>query len=197
LTPNLHAANTLRNENGVFNKVSFFIAMRNRRATASYLYPQTIINECSEFLIVSRSGGQNEYLSISTAGACTGKEVEAPTELKPGFVIYATLVSQDLNCGEIFVVERDRPKGLEPEGRHLGGDGYVLLCQSDSDVSLKGAVRLRPGAETRPAANHCLLLGANDPGATVHLDAGYLPWYREILPNGFANRQHRPNVQSP
>jgi hypothetical protein len=42
-------------------KVSFFVAMQNRRAVASYWHPQSIVSESDEFLIVSRSGGRNEF----------------------------------------------------------------------------------------------------------------------------------------
>ena len=164
--------------------MNFFIAMQNRRAMASYLHPQTIVRECSEFLIVSRLGGRNQFLSISNAGASTGLEDEAPPELTPELVIFATLVSQGPNGGEIFIVERELPEGCAVDGHHVGGDGYIVLHLSSNEFSLKGAVRLRPDAKTRPLGAHCPLLAANEPGATVHLDAAYVPWNRELLPAG-------------
>ncbi len=167
--------------------MSFFIAMKNRRAMAGYWHPQAIISERHEFLIVSRSGGRNEYLSISNAGASTGEEEEAPSDLRPDLVILATLVSQGLDGGEIFLVERDVPEGAKVSGRHIGGDGYLLLQDSASGLRIRGAARLRPGPETRRAHDRCLLLGENEPGATVHVDATYIPWSREVLPSGFRN----------
>ncbi|SPH17531.1 hypothetical protein DEA8626_01054 [Defluviimonas aquaemixtae] len=157
--------------------MSFFIAMQNRRATARHLHPQTFTSARNEFLIVSRSGGRNEFLSISNAGDCTGQEEEAPAELKPDAVLHATLVAQGPDGGEIFVVERQKRKGHVGEGRHLGGDGYILLHQAEDRVSLTGAVRLRPGVNPRPAGNL--------PGATVRFDAAYVPWSGERLPAGF------------
>ncbi len=162
--------------------MTFFIAMQNRRATASYLHPQTIIRESSEFLIVTRSGGQKEFLSISNAGASTGIEDEAPLELIPDLSIFATLVSQGPNNTEIFIVERNLPEGRKISGHHVGGDGYIFLNQSEDLVSLKGAVRLKPDRKTRSLEDRCLLLAENEPGATIHLDASYVPWSRELLP---------------
>ena len=164
-------------------QVSFFIAMRNRRAMASYWHPQTIISVDHEFLVVSRSGGRNEYLCISNAGACTGQEQEAPSDLEPGLVILATLVSQGPNGGEIFLIERDIPEGVAVHGTHIGGDGYLLLDESRETVTMKGAARLRPGPRTRSAASRCFLLGKGEPGAAIHFDAVYVPWAREILPD--------------
>ena len=167
--------------------MTFFIAMRNRRAMASYLHPQTIIRECCEFLMVTRSGGQNEFLSISNAGASTGIEDEAPLELNPDLSIFATLVSQGQNNTEIFIVERNIPFGQEVRGHHVGGDGYIFLQQSEHLFSLKGAVRLKPDMKTRLLGDRCLLLAENEPGATIHFDASYVSWSRELLPYGFSN----------
>lgn len=170
--------------------MSFFIAMQNRRATASYWHPQTIISERNEFLVVSRSGGRNEFLSISNAGACTGLEEEAPRDLNPDLVLCATLVSQGPGGGEIFLVERDPPDALEVTGRFLGGDGYIYLVQTESTLRLTGSARLRPGVRTAALARDCVLLGENEPGATVHFNATYVPWESELLPAGFGNGAH-------
>lgn len=165
--------------------MTFYIAMQNRRATASYLHPQTIISERNEFLIVSRSGGRSEILSVSNAGASTGFEAEAPEKLMPDLVVLATLVSQGPDGGEVFLVERDPLENFDPGGRFVGGDGYFYLREDNSTVTLKGSVRLTPGPHTREAASQCLLLSQDEPGATVHVDAAYLPWARELLPGGF------------
>lgn len=156
--------------------MNYFIAMQNRRAVADDFNSHTLDRERNEFLIVSRSGGQNEFLSISCAGACSGREVEAPAELEPDAVIHATLVSQGPDGREIFVVER-KPRGdADLNGRHLAGDGYFLLHDSDGNVRLTGAVRFRPGAGRR--------LAGSNPGATTHFDAAYVPWSGERLPAG-------------
>lgn len=167
--------------------MTFYIAMQNRRAMASYLHPQTIVSEQSEYLIVSRSGGRNEFLSISNAGACTGHEDTAPARLHPDLVLCATLVSQGPRNGEIFIVERDPPEGLQLQGRFVGGDGYFLLEQAAGHLALTGSVRLKPGARTQAAAPGCILLGASEPGAAVHFHASYVPWTNELLPAGFAS----------
>ncbi len=170
--------------------MSFFIAMHNRRAMASYWHPQTIISEDHEFIVVSRSGGRNEYLWISDAGACTGQEREAPSDLEPGLVIFATLVSQGLNGGEIFLIEREVPEGVTVKGMHIGGDGYLLLDEAGEDgVTIKGAARLRPSPGERRAKGLCSLLQEGQPGATVHFDAVHVPWAREVLPDGFDGRR--------
>jgi hypothetical protein len=168
--------------------LSFYIAMQNRRAMASYWHPQTIISESHEFLIVSRSGGRNEYLSISNAGASTGLEAEAPTGLRPDLVILATLVSQGLDGGEIFLIERDLPAGVVVEGEHVGGDGYLLLTEAQDAITLKGAARLRSTSQTRDVQRRCLLLQPEEPGVTVHFDAVYVPWAREVLPGWFPSK---------
>ena len=165
--------------------MSFFIAMQNRRAVASYWHPQSIVSESDEFLIVSRSGGRNEFLRISNAGASGGTEKEAPTGLRPDLVMVATLVSQGLDGGEIFLVERTKPEGLDIEGRFLGGDGYLLLTESPEGIALKGSARIRSGRKAAAVLGHCVFFANDEPGATVHFDARYLPWVREVLPGGF------------
>ncbi|MEM9973400.1 MAG: hypothetical protein AAF771_04410 [Pseudomonadota bacterium] len=174
--------------------MTFFIAMQNRRATASYWHPQTIITERNEFLIVSRSGGRNEFLSISNAGACTGLESEAPSRLSPDLVLCATLVSQGPDGGEMFLVERSPPEGSKIRGQFIGGDGYFFLEQTGQTLALRGSARLKPGARTRAAAERCLLLGENEPGATVHFSAAYVPWDNELLPSEFSGQDLRPGA---
>jgi hypothetical protein len=166
-------------------KVSFFVAMQNRRAVASYWHPQSIVSESDEFLIVSRSGGRNEFLRISNAGASSGIEKEAPTGLRPDLVMVATLVSQGLDGGEIFLVERRKPEGVDLEGHFVGGDGYLLLAESAHDITLKGSARIRSGRKAAAVLGHCVFFANDEPGATVHFDARYVPWVREVLPGGF------------
>lgn len=162
--------------------MTFLVAMQNRRAVASYLHPQTIISERSEFLIVARSGGKNDILSVSNAGACTGLEDEAPQGMSPELVMCATLISQGPDGGEVFVIEEDRPDGIDPKGRFVGGNGYFHLTRTDRGLSLSGAARLKPGPRTAAAAKRCILLGENEPGATLHFRATYVPWRDELLP---------------
>jgi hypothetical protein len=166
-------------------KVSFFVAMQNRRAVASYWHPQSIVSESDEFLIVSRSGGRNDFLRISNAGASSGIEDEAPTGLRPDLVMVATLVSQGLNGGEIFLVERRKPEGLDVEGRFVGGDGYLLLEESADGILLKGSARIRSGRKSAAILGHCVFFANDEPGATVHFDARYIPWVHEVLPGSF------------
>lgn len=166
--------------------MTFFIAMHNRRAMAKINNPRAIISECNEFLIVSRSGGSNEFLSVSNAGACKDFEASAPDDLAPDFGIFATLVSQNNLEGDLFLVERDTSNGPERTGITLGGDGYLLLRQNENRISLHGAVRIKDGNQNVQALGHCLFFDEPDPGATVFLNASYLPWERELLPGGFS-----------
>jgi hypothetical protein len=177
---------TLRGEKRRRYEVSFFIAMQNRRGVASFWHPQSIVSESDEFLIVSRSGGRNELLCISSAGASSGIETEAPTGLRPGLCMVATLVSQGPDRGEIFLVERARPEGVDINGRFIGGDGYLILTEGADHVTLRGSARIRSDTRTAAVLGHCVFFANDEPGATVHFDARYLPWVNEILPNGFA-----------
>ena len=165
--------------------MGFFIAMQNHRAMASYLHPQTILSEYSEFLIVKRSGDQNEYLSISNAGSSTGSEGEAPLVLHPELAIFATLVSKGPDESELFVVEKSLPDGQSVIGQHIGGDGCVFLRQTDDMISLGGVVRLKPGRPEDVLEHRCQLLAANEPGAAIHFEATHIPWSRELVPNGY------------
>lgn len=165
--------------------MSFFIAMQNRRGVASYWHPQSIVSESNEFLIVSRSGGQNEFLRISTAGASSGTEPKAPTGLRPDLVMIATLVSQAPDGGSIFLVERQLRDGIDIDGRFVGGDGYLLLTEGPDGITLRGSARIRSGRKTAAVLGRCVFFANDEPGATVHLDARYVPWVNEILPGGF------------
>ncbi len=158
--------------------MSYLIAMLNRRAKATHLHPQTFMSDDNEFLIVSRSGGRNEFLTISNAGACSGREEEeAPAELTPETVLHATLVSQGHETGDIFVVEREKRRSHDDKTLHLAGDGYILLRQTENQVRLTGAARLWPGSHPHPDAAL--------PCATVEFDAIYVPWAFERPPVGF------------
>lgn len=165
--------------------MSFFIAMHNRRATASFYHPQSIISERSEFLIVARSGERNQYLSISVAGQCTGLEQHAPSELKPANVFLATLVSQGTNGQETFIVESVAPERPIQNGSFVAGEGFFVLSEDDQDIVLKGTVRLQPGVLEHPAATGAHLMFEEDDGAVLHFDASYLPWSEELVPGGF------------
>lgn len=176
---------TLRDEKGEFAEVTFLIAMQNRRAVASYLHPQTILSERNEFLIVSRSGGQNQFLSVSNAGACTGFEEEAPIGIQPELFMCATLISQGPDGEQVFLIEQVQPDTVETKGVFVGGDGYFFLSPSPSGLSLHGAARVRPGPHAG-AAPPCVLLRDDEPGAALHFSAAYLPWSDEVLPPGFS-----------
>lgn len=167
--------------------MTFFIAMHNRRAMAKFDNPRTIISECNEFLIVSRSGGCNQFLCVSNAGACKDLEVSAPGGLIPVFGIYATLVLQNTFDGELFLVESEISNAPDFPGITVGGDGYLLLRQSNRGISLNGAVRIKDRDGTTEDFPQCLLFDEPDPGATLYLDANYVPWEREVLPAGFSH----------
>lgn len=165
--------------------MSFFIAMHNRRAMAKLDNPRTIISEYNEFLIVSRSGGCNQFLSVSNAGACSELEVSAPGGLIPEFGIYATLVLQNTLDGDLFLVEQDLSNAPSHPGTTLGGDGYLLLRQSDTQINLTGAIRVKETDATAKALAGCIPFDEPDPGVTLYVNATYLPWEREILPPRF------------
>ncbi|MEM6579023.1 MAG: hypothetical protein AAF678_11060 [Pseudomonadota bacterium] len=175
----------MRDEKGEFFEVTFLVAMQNRRAVASYLHPQTILSERNEFLIVSRSGGKNQFLSVSNAGACTGFEDEAPKGIQPELFMCATLISQGPDGEQVFLIEQAQPETFEAKGRFVGGDGYCVLSPSPSGLFLQGAARLKPGALSAAAADKCVLLGDGEAGAALHFDAAYIPWADEVLPPGF------------
>lgn len=163
-------------------KVTFFIAMRNRRSMAPYWSPNAIVSEMNEFLIVSRMGARNEHLTISNAGVCRGVERKAPDDLAPDLVILATLVSQGPDAGEVFLVERDLPPGLTLPGRHVGGEGYIYLTNGTLGPRLRGAARLRAEPQLRSILSGCYFFGNDESGATIHIDAKYVPWVGELLP---------------
>ncbi|MEO1138366.1 MAG: hypothetical protein AAFW87_02820 [Pseudomonadota bacterium] len=97
----------------------------------------------------------------------------------------ATLISQGPNGQDIYVVEQTAPEGFDSKGAFIGGDGYFALEFTDGAVTLSGAARFKPGPRTEAASARCLLLGENEPGATVHFKANYVPWQDELLPSEF------------
>ncbi|MEM8774022.1 MAG: hypothetical protein AAGF53_03255 [Pseudomonadota bacterium] len=124
-------------------------------------------------------------MSVSNAGACTGLESEAPQGLSPDLVMCATLISQGPDGRDVYVVEQSAPDGFDTKGTFIGGDGYFTLDFSGESLNLSGSARFKPGPRTRAAADRCILLGDNEPGATVHFNAAYVPWRDELLPNNF------------
>ena len=174
--------------------MTFLVAMQNRRAVASYLHPQTILSERKEFIIVSRSGGKNQFLSVSNAGASTGFEEEAPKGIQPELSLCATLISQGPDGEQVFLIEQVQPDTFEPKGIFVGGDGYCVLSPSSEGLSLQGAVRIKPGRFSA-AADQCILLGNDEAGAALHFSAAYVPWADEVLPPGFS-RSYNPSDES-
>ncbi|MEM6482661.1 MAG: hypothetical protein AAF922_08495 [Pseudomonadota bacterium] len=166
--------------------MTFLVAMQNRRAVASYLHPQTILSERNEFIIVSRSGGKNQFLSVSNAGACTGFEDEAPKGIQPELFMCATLISQGPDGEQVFIIEQAKPDKVEAKGRFVGGDGYFFLSPSPSGLFLQGAARVKPGPLSKAASDKCILLRENEAGAALHFSAAYIPWSDELLPPGFS-----------
>jgi hypothetical protein len=107
----------------------------------------------------------------------------------------ATLVSQGPDRGEIFLVERVRPEGADIDGRFIGGDGYLLLTEGADGITLRGSARIRSDTNTAAVLGRCVFFANDEPGATVHFDARYVPWVHEVLPGGFAPRNARKGLR--
>ena len=164
--------------------MGFFVAMRTLRSVASSARPQTVLKGFEEYLIVSRSGELNQFLEVSNAGAAENGEDRAPAHIAPEFVIDASLVGHGTKGDEIFLVDHDRHARPQIDACPLRADGYIRLHCNDSGFWLTGAIRLWPEGQPPKAVEHCMFLGDDEPGATLYLDATYLPWERELLPDG-------------
>lgn len=166
--------------------MSFTVAMQNRRATASFSSPYQVIDECYEYLIVMRFGEQDQYLSLSNAGASSGFEDSVTTLHSTDQVLTATLVSRGpLPEDSIYLIDPVTPDHLGPGVTHLAADGYLHLICGASVLRLTGAARLSPGAPVGATGPLSGFFGAD--GQTWHYDAAYLPWPEEHRPQNFLN----------
>src|SRR5882672_2116535 len=72
----------------------FVLAMCAEIGFSDYARPAPIRARSREWIVVSRWGGEGEYLSVSTAGLCAQDTNAAPGGLKPCKTLLGLLVSE-------------------------------------------------------------------------------------------------------
>ncbi|MFI5011935.1 MAG: hypothetical protein ACHQAY_06280 [Hyphomicrobiales bacterium] len=106
----------------------FVLAMSANIALSDYAKPAAIHTRTREWIVVSRWGGDGEYLSISTTGECDENADLAPGGLKPHNTLLGILVSE---CPDTptsaFLLVRQRLQSVHLAGIFFPAEGYVHL----------------------------------------------------------------------
>ncbi|SDR42531.1 hypothetical protein SAMN05444161_3790 [Rhizobiales bacterium GAS191] len=106
----------------------FVLAMSAHIAMSDYAKPAAIHTRIHEWIVVSRWGGEGEYLSISTAGQCGADEDLAPGGLRPNNTLLGLLVADASDQPQsTFLLLRQPPPSMQLAGTFFPAEGYVHL----------------------------------------------------------------------
>ena len=106
----------------------FVLAMSAQIAMSDYAKPSAIHTRIHEWIVVSRWGGEGEYLSISTAGECAVGADLAPGGLRPCNTLLGILVADASDQPQsTFLLVRQRPPSVPLAGTFFPADGYVVV----------------------------------------------------------------------
>src|SRR3954468_22919975 len=106
----------------------FVVAMAASVGVANYEKPTQIVRQIRRWAIVSRFGAENEYLTISIAGAMQHEPAEAPIGLAPVKTALGILLSENQReCASRFLLVRQLPRGLKVAGFFFPPEGYAQL----------------------------------------------------------------------
>lgn len=178
--------------------MSFYVAMQNRTAYASYSHPYLPLSTESRFLIVSRTRGYNQHITIADAGLSHGSDECAPDNLSPIRVLIGTLaVKDDKNSVETFIFNRHKPEGVAFEGAFFPADGFAVLshqngypklhaCGRHAHIEQYSEGQITVTDQTGPVENSIRAF-------SWHYDAIYLPWVQELLPEESLPKRDTPS----
>jgi hypothetical protein len=106
----------------------FVLAMSADIAVSDYDRPAAIRRRTREWIVVSRWGGEGEYLSISTACECTEDADPAPGGLKPRNTLLGLLVSDSREePTSTFLLVRQPLQSITLAGTFFPAEGYAHL----------------------------------------------------------------------
>jgi hypothetical protein len=170
----------------------FVIAMAANVALAEYARPTVTGRRIRKWMIVSRLGTDNEYLTISTAGAIAGGSDQAPLGLVPINTMLGILLSAEEADESIFLLVRKLPAAMQVAGSFFPSDGYARIHGRGHALRLRSSGRhshsvgRQDGREIRQ--------DVPDPSPNAkwtmawHLDGVRRPWTGEFIPaaeNGY------------
>jgi hypothetical protein len=171
----------------------FVVAMAAAVSVAVYDRPTEIIRRMRRWAIVSRFGAENEYLTISIAGAMQHEQVEAPIGLAPIKTAFGILLSENKSeCQSMFLLVRQLPRGIKIAGFFFPAEGYARLNSTFNTLYLH--------TEGRHAHSRGLLNGYDiridvpdpAPGAkwamAWHIEAAHRPWAGEFFASARTSR---------
>ena len=120
----------------------FVLAMSANIAVSEYGRPTVIRTRIREWIVVSRWGGDGEYLSISTASECGANQRLAPNGLRPRNTLLGLLVSD--SPGEpssTFLLVRQPPHPVQLAGIFFPAEGYAHLMGPAGSLRLSARAR--------------------------------------------------------
>ncbi|MEM6550285.1 MAG: hypothetical protein AAF713_21485 [Pseudomonadota bacterium] len=159
---------------------SFTVAMLNSLRIGPYEQPYRANAPTAEWLIASRGGPDEAYLTISDTATPVGPDTAAaPRDLAPQNSILCVLAENADSVAE-FLMLRHRPAAVAVPGRFFPADGAARLTERDGTLSLSAFGRHAHSAGT--SGGRAVLHDIPDPapnasGAiTWHFQAVERPW---------------------
>jgi hypothetical protein len=164
----------------------FVLAMSANLAVSDYSKPFAIHTRTREWLVVSRWGGEGEYLSISTAGERAENSQTAPGGLKPHNTLLGLLVSDSSDePTSTFLLVRQPPQLVQLAGIFFPADGYAQLQGPAGRLRLRARARY---SHSRGWANgREILKDVPDPAPAApeamawHIDAERRSWIGDLI----------------
>jgi hypothetical protein len=119
----------------------FVVAMQAVIELAPYDEPMHRLGSSTEWLIVSRWGGNGEFLSLSRTGVVRDG-IAAPDGLQPRTTFVGILLPA-LDVPEVsgFLMVRHMPPGITVAGTFAPSDGYARLSFTETALTLAAAGR--------------------------------------------------------
>lgn len=165
----------------------FVVAMQAVIELAPYDEPMHRVSTRTEWLIVSRWGGNGEFLSLSRTGVMRDS-LTAPDGLQPRTTFLGILLPPVAAEADSFLMVRHLPAGILVAGAFAPSDGYARLAAGDSPLSLTAAGRYAHSRGAYQGQRMLHDIPHPPPHAASafawHVTAVRRPWSGEFLPGG-------------
>ena len=166
--------------------VGFVVAMAAEVGTAKYERPSRILRTRNEWLIVSRWGGNGEYLTLSNTRVGPDRLARAHIGLTPRSTCLGVLLSeQEQDLATTFLLVRRLPPDITVAGIFSPADGFVQLRGSVEKMRLTGSARYAHSIGWHKSGPVCGDVPDPPPNAhgaaAWHVDAVRRPWDGEFV----------------
>lgn len=162
---------------------TFKAALKNNLALSACTQPQEIELATAEWLIVTRSGEQGKFLTISDTQSVDDDNQVIPDPHVPDNTMYGVLLRENDNEA-IFRLIRHLRAGHEVRGDVFSVDGYARISKDGDGIKLTASGRHTCREENYPEENmeiaatflHDIPTPNSDDGMAWQLENAQPPW---------------------